>query len=322
MERYNITQDIRKFNLGDSENESEMEEKKDYFQWRKIDNNTIIPEGQITLIKPPIKPGLYEIGLSNKIGYFLSPKNVSIDELFPLPNDMQENILGDIKKFWTRKKQFEKYGYTYKRGIMLTGAAGGGKTSLINLLSKEIIEQHEGVVFQLFNADQLQMFINFIPKFFKVIQPDTPILCTLEDLETFTSYKETETALLNFLDGINQINNIVIIGTTNYPEKLQDRLLNRPSRFDRRYEIKMPDEKIRQFYFEKKLKEEDLKEIDLEKWVNETEGYSLAHLGEIIKSVYVLGNTFEETMDILSGMKKKISSHDFNKSTTQLGFRK
>jgi SpoVK/Ycf46/Vps4 family AAA+-type ATPase len=109
------------------------------------------------------------------------------------------------------------------------------------------------------------------------------------------------------LDGINQIENVVYIATTNYPEKLEERISNRPSRFDRRYKVELPNDEIRRAYINHKLNEEDLNNINIEEWIDKTKGMSLSHLKEVVVSVIVMGRSFEETMDNLEGLKKRPS---------------
>jgi protein TonB len=59
------------------------------------------------------------------------------------------------------------------------------------------------------------------------------------------------------------IEGVVYIATTNYPEKLQERITNRPSRFDRRYKVELPNEEIRRAYIQHKLNDDDLKNVDI-----------------------------------------------------------
>lgn len=303
----------------DDAEEEEEEEKTDFVQWLKEGCDTYFPEREIKLVKK-IPEGIYDIKYHPQKGYYFKKKQISLDELFILPSNEQTKILDDIKVFWERKEYFKKYNFTYKRGILLYGPAGGGKSSTINLLASEIVNKYKGIVFYLNNTNDLSRFQDALPML-KQIEPDKQILCVLEDLETFVSYKEGETELLNLLDGINQMDNVVYLGTTNYPEELKDRILNRPSRFDRRYEIKMPNAKVREAYFKLKLKDDDLKDLDLDLWVKKTKGYSLAHLGEVVKSVFGLGNSFEETLLLLENMKEKLSSFDFNKNKNKsVGF--
>jgi len=97
----------------------------------------------------------------------------------------------------------------------------------------------------------------------------------------------------------------VYIATTNYPEKLQERITNRPSRFDRRYKVETPNDEIRRAYILHKLKEEDVENVDIEEWVKRTDGMSLSHLKEVVISVIVMGRTFEETMSNLDELVEK-----------------
>lgn len=308
----------------DEENETPIAEEKavtkpDYVQWVRVGEKSYFPEGEI--IKTKVIPaGAYDILFNQQKGYYLKGKDISLDELFVLPSPEQNLIISDIQTFWSKKEKFAEYKFTYKRGILLYGPAGSGKSSIINMLAKEIVDVHKGIVLYLNNADDLGRFMSIMPML-RQIEPNKQILCVLEDLETFVSYREAETQLLNLLDGVNQMDNVVYLGTTNYPEQLKERILNRPSRFDRRYEVGMPNPEVRKEYFKKKLSETDISKVDLDKWVKETEGLSLAHLGEIVKSVCALGNTFEETMVLLNDMKKKLSSFDFGKDSEEpMGF--
>ncbi|MEO6306148.1 MAG: ATP-binding protein [Bacteroidia bacterium] len=309
-----------------TENSEQKEEKAvtkpDYIQWAQVGESSFFPEGEIKLTKQ-IPAGVYDILYNQQKGYYLKGKQISLDELFILTSPEQGQILSDIQTFWKRKSDFKKYKFTYKRGILLFGPAGCGKSSVINLLASEIVSELKGIVLYLNSSDDLVRFQAIMPML-RQIEPDKQVLCVMEDLETFTSYREAETQLLNVLDGINQMDNVVYLGTTNFPEQLKERILNRPSRFDRRYEVGYPNEDVRREYFKKKLSEDDLTKIDLKAWVKQTKNLSLAHLGEIVKSVCALGNSFEDTMKLLNEMKKKLSSFDFEKEKTGggVGFRR
>lgn len=309
------------FPEADPEEDDTKKKKNDYVKWSIRGERSYYPEVDYPTTTE-VPAGIYEILYDNQRNtYFMRSKDVTLDELYVLPSPEQKMILSDVEGFWGKKDQFKKYGYTYKRGILLYGPAGCGKSSVINLLAKEIVSKHSGIVIYINSRGDIDAFMSFISSVFKQIEPDKQILCILEDLETFASYREDESKLLNLLDGANQMDNIVYLGTTNYPEQLKERILNRPSRFDRRYEISYPNADVRRYYFEKKYKPEDLETINLDKLVAETEGLSIAHLGEVVKSTAVLGNTIDETMELLKDMKKKLSSYDFDKDTKEsIGF--
>ena len=50
--------------------------------------------------------------------------------------------------------------------------------------------------------------------------------------------------------------------------------------------------------------------IDLKKWVNDTEDFSIAHLKELFVAVVILGDEYEEAIENLSQMKENITSRE------------
>ncbi len=101
--------------------------------------------------------------------------------------------------------------------------------------------------------------------------------------------------------------------TTNYPENLGARIVNRPSRFDKRFQIGHPDAESRKLYFRHIIGEAKILKlnIDLNKWVADTEDFSIAHLKELFTAVVILGDDYDEAVDTLREMKEEhISSND------------
>ena len=282
-----------------------------YCEWIKAPNNIFIPTSKITTTTK-LDKGIYNIGWNNTYDCheFIKDK-LNLDELLYLPNPVFEEVLNDIEYFWDNEDKFIKYGFTYKRGILLFGEAGCGKTSLTALLSNIVINKKNGLVFSIKNSLDLENYNIAIPKYLRAIESNTPILTLFEDLDGLLAFKESETRLLNILDGFSQSRNIVNIGCTNYPENLKDRILNRPSRFDKRYYIGLPDATVRKFYLLHKIKEEDLLNINIDELVLKTEGLTIAHLGEFIKSVFIFGKNTNESIDQLKNMKEFISSTKF-----------
>lgn len=289
--------------------------------WLVDDVNKFVPS--YTTI-PQLPAGKYKIRWnSNQNKYGFIKEEINVDELLELPNNVFKEVLNDIDYFWNNKKLFDDYNFVYKRGILLWGNPGCGKSSLLALLSKQVIERG-GIVLSIQSYDDLERYQNELPNTFRIIQPDTPVLTTFEDLDSLVNTKETETMLLNILDGLNQSNNVVNIGCTNYPENLKERILNRPSRFDKKYYIGFPDHSVRKFYFENKIKQEDIEKMGGEQFlvniVDKTEGLTLAHLGEFIKSVFIFNNSVEDTINLLHDMKKVTSSKN-NDGNKAMGFK-
>jgi chromosomal replication initiation ATPase DnaA len=268
--------------------------------WSNLKNNEYAPAYPTV---PKVPAGVYEIGWNASLStYTVKKQPFKTDELYHLPSYEITDILKDIDNFWDRADNYKKYNYIHKRGILMYGEPGCGKSGIIQLISQQIIEK-DGIVINVKDEEDVERFTSFIATF-RQVEPNRPLIVLLEDIDSLAGEGRHQTArLLNILDGVKQIEGVVYIATTNYPEKLQERITNRPSRFDRRYKVELPNEDIRRAYIQHKLNDDDLDNINIEEWIEKTEGMSLSHLKEVVISVIVMGRTFEETIDNLEGLK-------------------
>jgi hypothetical protein len=294
-----------------------------YIQWITRGNNLYYPESQVRLTKK-IPSGYYSIAYDQNQGkYNVRQLSYSTDKIFKLPMPEMDMIIKDITTFWQKEAVFKEYELTFKRGVLMYGAPGGGKSQIIKLIVKHLIEKERGVVFKIEAPSDVENFHQFMQSTFKPIEPNRKMVVIIEDIDgLFHAGKSTETILLNILDGMGQMDNVVYLATTNYPEELADRIINRPSRFDRRYEITLPNEAVRKAYFEQILKPKDLKTIDLNAWVEKTDGLSIAHLREIVASTVILGNTFDDTIKLMQDYNSERPSSRKFKGSSKVGFSK
>lgn len=281
---------------------------------------SILKNGEYSAAYPTVSTvpaGLYEIAWNSALStHTLKQQDIVMDELYELPSPELKSIIEDIESFWDRSDTYKSYNFVHKRGILLYGDPGCGKSGIIQLCVKKLIDR-EGIVINLKEEDDIKSFSEFIP-IIRKIEPNRPLIVILEDIDSLAGEdRYSTTKLLNILDGIKQVENVVYIATTNYPEKLQERITNRPSRFDRRYEVGMPSREIREAYIKSKLNNADLERIEITDWLDLTEGMSLSHLKELIISVIVLNKTFKESIQHLSDLKKKPKI----KSSSNVGFK-
>lgn len=242
-----------------------------------------------------IPSGLYSMTYNDSQGYGLSKMDYKGEDFFNLPSLPHEQIVKDLQIFWDNKEKFIKYKLNPKRGIILHGDPGCGKTSLIYLLVEEIKRRNGISVY----FDMPDSWVE-IAKLIRKVEVERPILCIIEDIDLVIE-KFGEEVFLNFLDGLNSITNVVYVATTNNIEKIPDRIKDRPSRFDKKYEIKKPDDSDRELYFKTKLLPEDLKKYNITKLVKDTKNFTMAHLKEAFISLYILGNDYSE---VISRLKK------------------
>lgn len=277
--------------------------------WIK-DKSIIKASTDITMMKT-IEPGVYTVDFNRDIGYFCQKMDIKSDELFVFSDSITQKLIDEIQLFWDKADLYKHKSLIHKRGILLEGFPGTGKSSIISLLSAEIISRG-GVVFKVINWKNLGDYIEFVTHSFRKIQPDTPIITIIEDLD---QYEDAEVELLDFLDGKSNIEHHVVIATTNNTESIPDTFL-RPSRLDLKIEVPLPCDKTREEYFKfKELPSEDIPDL-----VKKSEGFSLADLKELYICVYLLDYTPEDAVQKIKAPREKRNYLTSHVSQSKLGF--
>lgn len=274
-----------------------------YKQWSSSDGTIFFPTGK-TVRK--LKPGVYEIDRCQQ-GLYFEKIPVRTEGLLKFPDTKSERVIGEVQKFWDREEIFRKYELTYKRGIILYGPPGSGKSCTVQLIMADVVSRG-GIVIEFHNPE---LFIDGLRKL-RQIQPDTPVVTVMEDIDALLElYNESE--ILNILDGVNEVDKVVFLATTNYPAKLGHRIINRPSRFDKRYRIGFPTAASRRMYLESLISKDDVTElnIDLNKWVEDTDKFSIAHLKELFVAVVILGDNYKEAVKTLRQMREEVKDKDY-----------
>lgn len=260
-----------------------------------------------------IAPGTYRCQMAQGIGPLLAKAPIVTDNLLELPDDASEAVLAEFDRFWSSGDAFRRYKLLMKRGFMLWGPPGSGKTSCVQLMMKRLIEKNEGIVLLLDDPYCAGECLQLVRR----IEPTRPVIGIMEDLDALVQ-RHGEQHYLALLDGEAQVDNIVFLATTNYPERLDRRFVNRPSRFDTIRYVGMPSAEARRVYL--KAKDDALSGGDLDRWVTETDGFSLAHLKEIIVAVRCLGQTFEAVVERLNEMREQRPSSDDEPTRMRAGF--
>ncbi len=219
------------------------------------------------------------------------PRDLTSDELLIFSGGLTEEIVSEIDEFWALGAEFGRYGFLHRRGYLFYGKQGGGKTSLIRRIVSRVVEN-----------DNMTLFCDYPPDFvrcvadFRAVEPDRPLVCIFEDVDAIIS-NYGDNALLQCLDGSLQVNKVVNIATTNYPERLDPRIIARPRRFDRVIHVPQPGPEVREAYFARKLP--DLNSEERQRWVELSEGFTFAAMSEMVVGVFCLKNTLEATTERL-----------------------
>jgi len=150
-----------------------------------------------------------------------------------LPDNMLDDTVKDIAKFFTREKLYNRLGIPYKRNFLLEGIHGAGKTSLIYTIASHFDMDLSVMNFNLDVDDAT--FMQAVS-----LLNDNSIL-VLEDIDAlFVERKVGDSnksmisfsGILNTLDGMGRKNKQLTFLTTNYKNKL-DKAMIRPGRIDK-----------------------------------------------------------------------------------------
>jgi len=148
---------------------------------------------------------------------------------------------------------FERLGIDAPKGVLLHGPPGCGKT----LIARAIAHETEARFFAVSGPEIIHKFYGeseaHLRKVFEEATRQGPSIIFLDEIDAIAPRREQVAGevekrvvaqLLALMDGLNQRQNVIVIGATNIPNAL-DPALRRPGRFDREISIPIPDRRGR-----------------------------------------------------------------------------
>ena len=215
-----------------------------------------------------------------------SVQSASWDDVILEPK-MKQGLIDDIQGFFDDKQQYNEFGVPWKRGVIFHGLPGNGKTISIKAIMHEL--DSRPVPIPSLYVKSLEGFHGhhyYVRLIFEHARRSAPCLLIFEDLDSLVTDK-VRSYFLNEVDGIENNEGILMVGSTNHLSKLDPAISKRPSRFDRKFHFQVPGETERKAYCEfwqKKLAKNE--SVDFPEEVcgivaKLTDGFSFAYMKEL-----------------------------------------
>jgi len=205
-----------------------------------------------------------------------------------LKEELREAVEWPIK----HKEAFDYVNVETPKGILLYGPPGTGKT----LIAKALAKMTESNFISIKGPELLSKWVGESEKgvreIFRKARQVAPCIIFFDEIDALVPRRghggseshATESVvsqILTEIDGLEELQNVLIIGATNRLDIVDEALL-RPGRFDRIIEVSNPDSKGRQHIFRIHTKKKPLaNDVDLAKLVELTSGFSGAEIGAV-----------------------------------------
>jgi len=231
---------------------------------------------------------------SKKINPFCSflelNKKTNWDSIIIEPK-IKKVIKRNINNLYMNREVLAKNKISIKRGIILCGVPGTGKTMLCKVLANEM----DMTIIYVLPSDIRR--ISDVSRICEMAKDLSPTLLILEDIDYIAEDREFGDTgdnlcieLMNRMDGLQEeFKNVITIATTNMIDKVEKAIKNRPGRFDKVIEIDVPAINERKKMIEVFTKNFKLhKDVNIKKIVKDTDGLPGAFIFHISEYAAIL----------------------------------
>ena len=283
---------------------------------------------KIKITKNDFTDALKEVRPSALREVLVQIPDVSWDDvggLDELKEELQEAIEWPLK----HKEAFEYAHVKPPKGVLLYGPPGTGKT----LIAKAVAKTTESNFISIKGPELLSKWVGESEKgvreIFRKARQAAPCIIFLDEVDALVPRRGSGNSdshvtenivsqILTEIDGLEELNNVLIIGATNRLDIVDPALL-RPGRFDRVIEVPNPNIKGIEMIFKIHTKDKPLSEDVNLKTISElSKGFSGAEIEEVCNRASLCGvKRFVQNKDKLV-KTIKITQKDFEKSIKEI----
>ena len=201
---------------------------------------------------------------------------------------IRNKIKQNVENLFTYIDILQKNKVTVKRGVILAGPPGVGKTLICKVLIQAI--KDITVLYVLPSHLKSAMDVSMVCEMARDL---SPTLMVIEDIDFLAESRNTNpfggltVELMNQMDGVESFDGVVTLATTNMPEKIEEAIKNRPGRFDRVIQVDLPDSKDRLKMLKKFTQRFILKDVDLESIAEECNDMSGAYIYNLCETAAI-----------------------------------
>ena len=237
----------------------------------------------LQITKPDVKEALKGIEPSALREVFVEVPDVSWDSVGGL-EDTKERLRETIQWPLEYPEVFDQMDLQAAKGVLLYGPPGTGKT----LLAKAVANEAQSNFISIKGPELLNKFVGESEKgvreVFSKARENAPTVVFFDEIDSIAAERGSRSTdsgvgervvsqLLTELDGLEAMEDVVVVATTNRPD-LIDSALIRPGRLDRHVHVPVPDESARRAIFEVHTRGKPLADgVDLNRLARKTEGY-------------------------------------------------
>jgi AAA+ superfamily predicted ATPase len=211
--------------------------------------------------------------------------SMTLDDLI-LPTETVDAITRQVVGVAHHRAQLLAAGQHLKRGLLLYGPPGVGKTHTVRYLMSELTET---TIVQL--AGNTLHLIGAACSVARALQPSMIVVedvdLIAEDRDMYAGASPILFQLLNEMDGLAEDADVVFLLTTNRADLLEPALAERPGRVDQAVALEKPDREARRRLFALYRGGLDVDESRLDSVLSRTDGVTASFLKELLRRAAV-----------------------------------
>lgn len=268
--------------------DEEVAELEPVMQWTKEQQRIYASQGSFD----KLDAGMYSVAQDGMGRKFLSKESLPNENVIPDCSDILKDVDKEVSRFWSLRDRYRKLGVPHKRGILLYGPPGAGKSVILREIGQRHIK-NDGIIMFLRDEDDMEMSMKIIGN----VEAGRPLMLLLEDIDKLCS-NGYDQELCDLLDGNKASrDSYLVISTTNYIHQIPERLVNRPSRYDTVIEVPVPS-KAAIFKYLTTLYP-SMSKLVSKQLATKLTGYSFAHVKEAGLLYMLYGSTPAEILSKL-----------------------